>query len=326
MSQANKTVRLLHISDLHLAKATFSQSRGRDFWDDWLSRRNPLCKPAARSLSVAVARTAHQYSERFDAILITGDLATTGVRDDLDTALNFLEAAPIDGRPWMSAEDEPTLRGVGCPILLMPGNHDRYRDGFGSPGGDLFDHVFDRYWSGGQGVHVLKFGDLLWIVACDLTLAVDEKLSRFDFPGKGKVYPQRLERLKEETDRLRSGNPSMPVVWAIHFPPRFGRFCGDLSRSAQLELKLLELIDEDLLIAAAREAFVSHLLCGHTHWPHFYSADDAGVFVHCAGSAMQRGPRPNTMHLVEMDIEGGQIVRFDHLGLTFDKDRGNFVF
>jgi 3',5'-cyclic AMP phosphodiesterase CpdA len=91
-----------------------------------------------------------------DAVILTGDIATTGDPEELEKALEFFEAPPDYRLGTQTFEQEPTLAGVPIPIFLLPGNHDRYRTGPGyapggvgyGPGGQQFDRIFERYWHG----------------------------------------------------------------------------------------------------------------------------------------------------------------------------------
>lgn len=330
-----KTIQLLHISDLHLARRTYFPLRRRQWLIHWLSA-SPFFHPAAPYLANAAAQAAQILARRvgLDAILVTGDLATTGLRRDLRTALEFIASEPRSPEEWRNEHNRPTLQAAGVPILVMPGNHDRYRYFAGLPGGTAFDEEFadGGYWTKEQGIQTWPVGDDLAIVACDLTLSSTE-IWPWNLWGKGRVYPDRLERLVEESRRLRSSAPDRAVLWAVHFPPRF----KDVPW-------YLELMDEHLLVEAAHSACVSHLLCGHTHSFDYYSLNDENkTFVHCAGSALQsvrERPQPsereepaggegdraeNAIHLVTLEIEAGRIARFDHRRLTYDRVRRLFA-
>jgi hypothetical protein len=211
----------------------------------------------------------------------------------------------------------------------MPGNHDRYRDVLGEAGNDAFDRVFEDYWQAGQGVQTFEVAGCLAIVACDLTLAADEELPYSDRPGKGRAYPDRVERLLQETARLRQESPELGVVWAVHFPPRFLGACRALRPVQRQLLAWLELLEEERLVEAARAAGVGYLLCGHTHWAKQYPLDAQGdTLVHCAGTATQKCFLPdgrNSLHLLEIDVEEGRILRFSPREIAYEPSRERFV-
>jgi 3',5'-cyclic AMP phosphodiesterase CpdA len=122
------------------------------------------------------------------AILITGDLATTGFKGDLARGLSFLEGPSV-----------PSIANVPYDKkLLLPGNHDRYEytdDGFlYAPGGKLFDTTFGNYWSGSvRAFEPLRDGKLsVIIIAADFGLQSKHdctfpllKISRL---AQGRVY------------------------------------------------------------------------------------------------------------------------------------------
>jgi predicted phosphodiesterase len=303
-------VKILHVSDFHIAK----HLRSKDFVNDRVRDvfRGSFFKPAANYLTSALAQKVFSLRDRFDAIVITGDLSTSGRREDLIAALRYVDSSPKGGL-WQNEWGEPTLQAAGKPIILMPGNHDRFDQNVGLPGGVTFDRVFSDYWKNGQGVASYVVSEFLVLLACDLTLSADEVWPLWNFWGKGKAYPRRIEELIDRTRIIQLEQPAVAVMWAVHFPPRFEGVSS-----------FLELMDEELLVEAAQRAGVGYLLCGHTHKPNYYVID-RDLYVHCAGSATQRGRQPNTMHQLDIYIERGSIERFVCSSLTYDQARGQFI-
>jgi hypothetical protein len=186
-----------------------------------------------------VARVAYLRGNRLDVILVTGDLATTGDARDLRPAHEFVDAAPVSGRraPWLTAAGKPTLQAAGAPIVLLPGNHDRYQGLTKNAGGTQFDAFFANYWktsSRGQlpaspSVQTLVVlqggtGEKLAIVAADFTLATnaDADASRggwFAYLGQSKAYQVIVDALKKETADQRNLYSSLAVVCNA-FPTR----------------------------------------------------------------------------------------------------------
>jgi Calcineurin-like phosphoesterase len=85
-----------------------------------------------------------------DAVLLTGDLATTGKQHDIETAVKFIDGPLHQYLPTMTPDYVPTLAASRTPVWLLPGNHDRLRrakvTGY-SPGGNIFNTLFASHWS-----------------------------------------------------------------------------------------------------------------------------------------------------------------------------------
>ena len=191
------TVRLLHLSDLHVTAGTH--------WPP-PSRFDP-------AVLEDLARSAYFLRDHYDALLISGDLGDTGEMVDLAPAFDFLYAgAQPSSTPWLSARRKPTLQGAGKPVFLLPGNHDRYQSWPGAtPAGTNFDTVFSRDWPVGiGGVHEIPLPDnrnpFLCLLFADFTLASSKQAT---WPlgkwGQGYVYPKRLTK---EASREDKGSPS----------------------------------------------------------------------------------------------------------------------
>ena len=240
-----------------------------------------------------------------DAILITGDLATTGFDCDLEKGRLFLEGTGFF---------EQTIAQALTEKMLLPGNHDRYvYTGKGflfAPGGTRFDEVLQRHWSGPVKVYgpIRDEKDLsVVIVAADFSLRSKEdctlpflKLSRL---AQGRVYRSILDELIEKTrvarhdERARGYTPV--TLWAIHFPPYFTY--SNTGRVAQtLDSLTKNLIDEDQLIAEAKKHFVDAILAGHTHEPQDYPAGEYAIRVLCAGTTTQDDVAEKQCQIIEV--------------------------
>jgi predicted phosphodiesterase len=243
------------------------------------------------------------------AIIITGDLATTGFHDDLVKARAFLE-----GSPGVSPEFDQTIAHVGVPKLVLPGNHDRYqftaRGFLYAPGSERFESVLSNHWTDKIKVYQ-PFRDpaeklSVVIVAADFCLRTTSDaawpLRSLNRLAQGRVHTDLLIDLKTKTAAAKAaeqGN-TVVVIWAIHFPPYFPyRGAGAITRlSSRLNKNL---IDEHTLISAARELNVVAILAGHTH-----QADDYNLFgyrsirVLCAGSATQDDPGDKQCQIIEV--------------------------
>lgn len=245
--------------------------------------------------------------ESLDAVVITGDLATTGLAPDLEKARIFLEGTSVF---------DQSIAGVSAQMLLLPGNHDRFvytgRGFLFSPGGKDFDSVFKDHWSG-----PVKVCDVLrneqdrlsvLIIAADFGLASPQhstwpllKLNRL---AQGRVYQEILKKLEEKTKEAQEGertlNGRTPVtLWAIHFPPYFPY--KNAGRAGRVLDRLTKgLIDENHLIASARRHNVSAILAGHTHEADDYPAGDYQIRVLCAGTATQDDIAEKQCQIIEV--------------------------
>lgn len=230
-----RLARLLHVSDLHLATST-----PLDVLETTLDWRFP---PGLYALALEVAAMATSMSRHLDAILVTGDLTHHGTWPELAQAAAFVNAEPLPTRP--------TLKGAKLETALLPGNHDRYLNARGRPGNRLFDTYFRDHWDAPRGVQTGELiEDTLAVVCADFCLPEDTKLGPRKRAGRGRVRPEIIEELTEQTDRVRKTHA---VFWASHFPPG-----DDLPSDLLLE-------DWELLVKAANDNGVDYILAGHIH-------------------------------------------------------------
>jgi UDP-2,3-diacylglucosamine pyrophosphatase LpxH len=254
-------------------------------------------------LLLCLCNFIEQEDPNLDAIVVTGDLATTGFKVDLEKGLDFLEGSSVN-----------SISSTTARKLLLPGNHDRYRytgNGFLYAAGDtLFDATFKTYWSGPvQAYEPLRNGDGLSIIiiAADFSLQSNRdatlpflKLSRL---AQGKVYPSILKELVRVTKLLKTqerGAGYTPVtLWALHFPPFFvHQNSGRVDQTIHALTK--NLINEEHLVARAKESNVYAILAGHTHEAQDYDTKRRGVRVLCAGSATQNDPSDKQCQIIEV--------------------------
>ncbi len=266
--------------------------------------------------------------EKIDAVILTGDLATTGTVDDINTVKTFLKG-PFDPKyPYLSPNHESTLAAVKIPVWYFPGNHDRYHPTWGvvwinrlpfpkffEPGGKNYDHQFWDFSS--QPVRVLgglstsvSGGSPLRVV----TIAADFSLKQFgDHEGtygwlaQGKVYDDVLDQLVQTTEaeianHKQSGSGALCILWAIHFPPEFPHI-GKSNR----------LMAEELLIGKCKQCGVKAILAGHTHEQVRYCKPGMGFEVLCCGTTTQHVPLSRRQRL---RVSGGN--RFQIITITAD--------
>ena len=333
-----ESFRLLHLSDPHIAV----QQKVIGFPDRRHRPQYPLgqlsLSPSSYDLDLAKAVAKHAFvtGNQLDAILITGDLATVGSAVDLTLTHDYVHApgltAPLPGQPvwtwapWLSASRFPTLESSGAPVVLLPGNHDRFNGWLLHAGGTTFDAIFAGDWDGrrkAQTLVILQLGtERLGIIAADFTLqnnADADSLTggRWAYMGQGKAYSSIVQALVQETQDQQAQYDALAVVWAVHFPPEF----------AQID-PVLRLLDEHLLVAATKVG-AAHLFCGHTHEPRQYALPgNPGVQVYCAGTATQYcapPPNANSIHPLEIDMDGGRIMAVRWRTLLWNQARKNFA-
>jgi predicted phosphodiesterase len=235
-----------------------------------------LFKPASYVPSIISGVAQFCLARRdVDAILITGDIATTGLPADLNIARNFVTARATAGG-FVSDVRFPTLNGSGVPIYVLPGNHDRYADNMGTPDCAEFDGLFGAYmpnfrssigyWIDQKENRQVAFvyGDFCLQTRMD---ALDNAVAVF---GQGRVYQDVLKLLEDKTRQLQTESKISCVVWAIHFAPFE---CG-------YQLCLINYQD---ILRSAEDLGVKAILCGHTH--NSMAVAQRGHTIYCAGSA-----------------------------------------
>ena len=326
------TFRFLHISDLHIS--VIPRKVGvSDILLVGLKGLPQMSRVSSQDpdLLEAVAALAYHRRNEIDAIIITGDLATTGGRDDLEEAFDFVDGPVGGGAPWLSVGNKPTLQGARRPVVLIPGNHDRFNGLWCKPGGNEFDIVFKKYWSAGQSAQILCFlpakSPELVIIGADFTLRhKNHAQGRGGMWGQGKVYskgpgpldPGPLEKLDTLTNTIRSGNTNIGIIWLAHFPPDFPE--GE---------RLLRLIDEEELIKAALLRDVSVILTGHTHNPKRFATPyvtHKKLEVLCAGTATQlTAPVGHVAHLLKVEVKAKGQLKVERQNLWWNDNHLSFI-
>jgi 3',5'-cyclic AMP phosphodiesterase CpdA len=312
--------RILHASDLHFASIPH-QIGIPDLLAAW-SRSVPGTWAATSSQGTiyvdAFAAFAHANRAGFDVLVLSGDLATTGRLKDLSTAQAFLNRDVGPGTSgYHEARGQPTLRAGGRPIVLVPGNHDRYTR-FHLPGGRNFDATFRAYWGAGQGVQLRWTGQRSG--ATLVLLGVDFSLRRHDmgsgalgFLGRGRVYRKRLDQLHSLTRQARSQSPGCAVLWVMHFEP-------------EARNPLLALLDERRLIAVLQDQPADAILCGHTH-ASTLNKTFAGVPTFVCGTTTQHASiHGNTLHVLDVEVSSSATSpRFSCRVFRYDPAVGQFT-
>ena len=331
------TVRILHASDLHISIDRnmvssidhFSHLRDQHNLNLWtlakLARelyRGFRKKMTASSYdSVVLKRLAlfiydnakkkykgdrlltENGSDKIDAVVITGDLATTGSANDIGAVSEFLHSSPSSRQPYLNSKQEATLAAVASPVWYLPGNHDRFeptrswiRVGkflfpkFFDPGGTLFDKLIDFK---SDPVHVLGVVEdssnspsiRVVLIAADFSLKqFGDHEGLYGWLAQGLIDDQILQKLEYTTEAQRAEHNenhagTLCVLWAIHFPPGFPHISGTN-----------RLLKEELLIDKAKQLGVSAILAGHTHEQVRYRKPKMSLDVLCCGSTTQYVP------------------------------------
>lgn len=139
-------VRILHASDLHIStQANITSPIDRftpgTIKDAAVNRMLASSFDPAILLSFASFVFKRAQKGLLDAVLLTGDVSTTGSTEDLEKAFDFMHAPAEPGLGWQNREGEARLSNVNSLVWLLPGNHDRFlaRPYGYAPGGKEFD-------------------------------------------------------------------------------------------------------------------------------------------------------------------------------------------
>lgn len=332
------TLRILHLSDLHIANnRTFYRMIGKV--------TNLLSVHNADALET-LAEIVYSWRNDIDAILISGDIATTGAVVDLNRAIDFFNTPPnVSFFPWLNYKREPTIQAFNKPIIIVPGNHDRFLNISGWPG-KLFYKYFHSYWEEGPGgiqSYFLpdKTNPILAVISSDFSL---NNISHASFPlghlGQGRVYKKRLKKLIKKTREIYNVYPSCAIIWMIHFAPKleyslkFKNYQNNrLPNISKRLLKViktegLQLIGDDNLIKMAKKVKIKYIFCGHTHINDYYLVGkNKNICIHCAGtSTCLSTNHKTTIHLKEIIIKNAEVIKIKTRNLWWDSDDQTFHF
>jgi 3',5'-cyclic AMP phosphodiesterase CpdA len=320
--------RFLHVSDLHLCQ----EANRRNFL-------SLLSTPPSRNIDVAqsiyqfgprallhptsyspstlsgLSEFVHSRNGAYDAILISGDVATSGRPIDHAIAFNYVDGKPVD--KWKDNDGRPVLSHQGTYVLVCPGNHDNYNgNNPRTPSNRNFVLKFGKYlpkFDDYVGHSVFTGEDsALAIIYADFGFQQNKDARNVaHLFGGGKVNPAVLNEMVARTIRFRTtraiSQKNRAVIWMIHFAPFDS---GDAT---------LELTDRQAVVEAASQTNVSHILCGHTHRASIF--EENGVKIYCAGSATAVDCQ-NQVHEITYDISKDTLSRRD---FRWSFDDGTFV-
>jgi 3',5'-cyclic AMP phosphodiesterase CpdA len=256
-------------------------------------------------ITAGVAQFCHAHKDEINGIIISGDLATTGMATDVEVAKIFVSEPP-GAVGFTSKLEKPTLQAAGRPIYVLPGNHDRYANDLARPGAKLFDGEFDAYlpnYDGSVGHQVQnRLDKYIGFVFADFSLARRmDATTKVQSLGQGRVYPEILKNLKSRTLMLRTKYPGIALNWVVHFAPYD---CG-------LGLRL---IDWPEVTAAATDLEVLTILCGHTHVQRREPQGKEPLpnhTIYCAASAGSVDNEDDSrVHIVRFDIGDKEVKHY----------------
>jgi 3',5'-cyclic AMP phosphodiesterase CpdA len=249
-----------------------------------------------------------------DGLIFTGDLATTGIATDINVAYSFITTPPTGG--FYSSPRTPTLAFLPPDIMhVLPGNHDKFDDDFGTPNGRNFELRFGTMPNFSRGVgHWIdeKQGQYLGFLSADFTLrargdAADKVVGAY---GQGRVYQDVLDELVARSLQLRTQLPNIFLVWVIHFAPYE---CG-------YDIRLL---DFDQVIEAAIRLKIVATLCGHTHKSFKMTIDQH--IIYCSGSAGSIDKEDDSrIHMLYFNIN--DTCHVERENFIWDRDQREFMY
>jgi hypothetical protein len=257
------TVRLAHISDIHITAAPLGWQRG-----DWFNKRLPgwfnlefLGRGRSfRDAEAVLARLVAELRQRRpDRIIFSGDATALGFEAEFARAAAILAVADTEMPPG----------------LAVPGNHDYYTRVSAGLGN------FERYfapWQHGEreGEHTYPFAQrvgAVWLIAVNSCTG-----NRWFWDAGGSVDAPQLERLTRLLRRLDGG----PRILVTHYPVE--------TEARQLERRSHALRNLSELVRIAAEGGIGLWLHGHRHGAYFLSRPGVAPFpVICVGSSTQTG-------------------------------------
>jgi len=317
-----ESIRILHASDLHIAnianlKSPIEHKTPKALWR--ALRYGNLATSYDPTLLKAFADFV-LAQRMLNAILITGDIATTGDYPDLVKAHRFIEGE-FSGA-WFSGSQpgifpESSICKARAPIWLLPGNHDRFikrSPTFYEPGGVDFHRVFSKHWAGDVRSYPLLKKDTLAVavIGADFSLrnSGDCGRSLINKYSQGRVYEDVLEQLELQTNSMRKNYwGDLIVLWAMHFPPDYPKI------SARLKL-----LDSSDLISSANKCGVAAVLTGHTHKRLKYSHGKMRFDVFCAGTVCEfRAKHGHSFQIINISANNLRVDNYE-----FDRTFADF--
>lgn len=261
-------IRIAHISDLHIASEPNRVNRIFDGSSEYIYKdsKKSLLKPTSYKPRSLARILEYINKEKFNYILLTGDIATTGQRQDLNISYDMLTG---------KQQIKDSIFGITFKehnkLLLLPGNHDRYKKLF-RPAGKNFNQIYKSYWKNDEvntKIIIDAHGNKIALIQIDFSLADNSKNPK-QWLGNGKVYKTTLKKIRDVVIEIKKEYENIEILCATHFAPS----CSDSS---------LALINEEKFIKLLNKYDIKHIFCGHTHEEKIYKENDINIY--CAGSA-----------------------------------------
>lgn len=280
-SQATKTFRLAHISDLHFSQLSWNPAQF--FSKRWIGNANLLLRRMREFQHDKVYKLLDHFKEEgVDYVLISGDLSTTSLPSEFSKASQFLAK----------------LKELGIEAITLPGNHDHYtkKDYQNKTFYQYFDthfcsndSPFAEYNLKDHKVTVKKLDLDWWLVALDTAIATPLLACHGHFT-------EEIEKtLRKVLTSLPEGGK---VILANHFPI----FTSDhvhkhLIRDVALRDVLHDFIN------------VKFYLHGHTHRHCIADLRNAGLPI-LLDSGCTAHEEKGTWNLLDFSEEGCKVKAF----------------
>lgn len=334
--------RLIQASDLHMSSSpdvihpydsggligAFSRLLSPAWKEIWLL--TSFSPDMASDFSQKISDLQHEI----DALVVTGDLATTGTQRDLGAARAYFEGrVPSEWSPSQGSFAS-FLNDTVVPLVVMPGNHDRYVMPFFFPRSTEFENFFGDYWnfSGPEPArfathkyvrttYLQKDGVILALCAADFSLHAVGPAALVDlsYMGQGEAKERAylhkaqlpLDELTEQTRWIKETYAHAAVIWCIHFPPKYPEVDRRLS-----------LVNDELLLQRAGELNIELVLSGHTHQFKSYLVD--GTRVVCCGTTTGCGARCGNEYL-DILVDSNDMAHPEITQVRWDEARKEFM-
>jgi len=307
----------LHISDLHLAHKSNCLHVGQYAHENGVKRafldiqkinekgyERTLYTPTTYDAEILLAFEEaideifeeDKVLQEYPIILLTGDIATTASKKNLQAAKNILSSNTdyknlIDA-PIPSFINNTKTYNTYDYIYLLPGNHDRFciKPGsqFFKQGLETFSECFHEKWEKDERISIEEFDEYIMIFV-DFSLPEGFYYRQYEnydnnyvlltkeekdgsFYGKG-IY---TVQLKEELEGILEDIQGLAISdKKILFVSHFALISDD---------KDLELINSNMLIETLNKYNITNFFCGHTHEAKYDIIDNIQHI--CCGSAL----------------------------------------